>query len=91
MTIPKEIIEKAIQGGWSTPTPGKWIENEGWYAHVALDPSFWQALGKSLGWGEGSGGIEVWDWHGYARNFYDHILQGHDTDEFWKELLKENI
>lgn len=44
MTIQK-AIQKAVEGGY----------NDGWKVSqlveaVLLDPSFWQALGKSMGW-----------------------------------------
>jgi hypothetical protein len=57
------------------------------YAEVALDPTFWQALGKSLGWKKERGRNTDNAWIFYARDFYDLILQGKDTAEFWKELL----
>lgn len=60
--IPKTVMEKAIAGGWrngfllSNPQadvktllreyksfPAPWQE-------IVLDPSFWQCLGKALGW-----------------------------------------
>lgn len=56
-----------------------------------LQPSFWQALGKSLGWvemySEAEGGrIETWPdyWHG----FIDHLAEGKDAESFFNELLK---
>ncbi len=51
--IPKRIIEKAIEGGWVTPYPkeDEDIAAEYYWQETALDPSFWQSLGKVLGWG----------------------------------------
>lgn len=65
---------------------------------IALDPTFWQALGKALGWGESTfhqiaNGIEYQEygydevWRLLAHRFYDLILQGKPTEDFWKELL----
>lgn len=97
MNIPKEIIEKAIEEGWqpsyvrqywnySTPQTG----TQQWELFgIALDPIFWQCLGKSLGWFKewttrvGRLNISI----RYAHRFYDLILQGKPTEEFWKQLL----
>lgn len=50
MTI-QEAINKAVKSGWDC---GKLRSFDGVEcldeAEVCLDPSFWQALGKSLGW-----------------------------------------
>lgn len=101
MNIPKEIIEKSIEGGWSGPS--KWVMDTpmiieklkvfGSMTHdenctIALDPTFWQALGKALGWNSTDfGNYEAPDWLLYAHRFYDLILQGKDTTNFWKEIL----
>ncbi len=50
----KEAIQKAIEGGWETKHNfndwGGEIMSD--FANEALlDPLFWQALGKALGWG----------------------------------------
>lgn len=102
MTIPKEAIEKAIAGGWSfihTDLPWSWTgyagingEHEFTWQTLALDPSFWQSLGKVLGWkeigGKPSGSyFENYTWLGHAHRFYDLILTGGDTDSFWQDLL----
>lgn len=57
MNIPREAIEKAIEVGWK---PRNFVNipdleytvkgNSDNWQDVALDPSFWQALGKALGW-----------------------------------------
>lgn len=52
----EQAIKKAIEGGWG-------VQNGDWYGcpenitHtikelLLLQPEFWQALGKSLGWGQ---------------------------------------
>lgn len=56
--IPAHIIEKAVEGGWSGVSleeKGKWVGGrvegiEHYWHSIALDPSFWQSLGKVLGW-----------------------------------------
>lgn len=105
--ISKLAIEKAIAGGWNfkgeQPDEVKQFgEVEIAYAmweSVALDATFWQALGKALGWDEGKryelgyaefaeGGLR-WMWEFIAHRFYDLILQGSDTTEFWSDLLSD--
>ncbi len=58
-----------------------------------LDPLFWQALGKGLGWdkepqdaceecGASLGGYEE-SWH----SFIDHLAEGKDPESFFKNIL----
>ncbi len=90
--IPKQAIEKAIEGGW---------KKKGYIDHytdeiVALDPAFWQALGKALGWKTNKlksmekqqPGDVFQHWYQRAMRFYDLILTGGDTEAYWEELLK---
>lgn len=110
--IPKNAIEKAWEGGWPKGVNGNGLID---YPQIALDPTFWQVLGKSLGWdrkmvvrrgmvignfgwespdknirfygeemGAGMDYMNPWVYH--AHRFYDLILQGKDTAEFWREL-----
>lgn len=62
---------------------------------VTLDPLFWQALGKGLGWKEYphtnivSGESKIlrrWleEWH----RFIDHLAEGKDIESFFTNLLK---
>lgn len=64
----------------------------------AFSSTFWQSLGKALGWKECvrgcfkgghdyCGGFHVPMWKAKAREFYDLILQGEDTQAFWDDLL----
>lgn len=119
MNIPKEIIEKAISGGWrphngtdyshhkirkANKRGGCYLENESRttfldFRHTVVDPTFWQALGKSLKWSNyavcsthgqycilNCSQAVPFEWMYQAHRFYDLILQGQDTGEFWKEL-----
>lgn len=101
--IPKEAISRAIEEGWGvgkTETPRELIplflqEHPEREYQVILDPEFWQALGKSCGWDEGKIERELypkwpwqWMWQHIAHEFYDLILTGCSTDEFWEEILK---
>lgn len=111
MHIPKEAIEKAIEGGWcknygNGKPPFKHgvgrdavtiLYNEGgpiqtyYYAQIALDPTFWQALGKSCGWDKNASVYShttMTQWQQAAMQFYDLILTGGDTEKFWAEILK---
>lgn len=109
--IPKEAIDKAIEGGWSGffargyTWNGKGItdiDGDFWtYEEVALDPTFWQALGKALGWPEDwyIGESRFKDkvdgrlyrthcpkWHAHV--FFELILAQEDTKTFWEEIIK---
>lgn len=69
--IPQRIIEKAIAGGWK----GALSNGDDTYSfnpfEVALDPTFWQALGKVLGWGEGE----------YQIRFYHNKVRIHKPED----------
>jgi hypothetical protein len=80
--IPKEILDKATSGGWKE---ANW--NLSYEFEIICDPSFWQALGKQMGWDNEVDIPELQDWHGYAHRFLNVILSGGSTDKFWKELL----
>lgn len=78
--IPKRAIEKAIEGGWKDRLYRIYSGNtEVWthYDSLILDPTFWQALGKALGWSK-----KRWarknraEWMANAFNFYGLILTG---------------
>lgn len=108
--IPKQAIEKARQGGWKTKLVwddhyelyGEYDDRGGFevaeYASIALDPAFWQALGKMLGWLDfvPTDGHNTWVNGPQAKRcpvcnahrFYDLILQEEDTDAFWERIIK---
>lgn len=67
-------------------------------SEVLLDKEFWQSLGKALGWEDKEcidpqsccfAHYDAWvdRWH----RFIDHLAEGKDPEEFFKELLKEEI
>lgn len=94
----KVIYETRIETGWLFVIRGKQKIVELNLSSIALDPEFWVALGKSLGWDdtgkdlhglEGSGLVSVW--HSMALEFYDLILQNGDTDTFFQQLLMRVI
>lgn len=90
----KEAIQKAIEGGWR-PTFNSLPHlhpNREWQ-HITSDPLFWQSLGKALGWsGTNTAcnkcGVAFNGWKGHWHRFIDHIAEGKDVDEFFKELIK---
>lgn len=55
---------------------------------IALDPLFWQALGKALGWDGWSVQFYGDEWLFHAHQYFDLVLTGGDTEAFWKELIK---
>ena len=138
----KEAIKLAIEkGGYRLSLEKQSIfskvkiyeDAQDYYAIIASDPLFWQALDKALGWAEDD---SVWrsthDWHfhpienpectllsckkcgeseailkgyknsldkrickygnywlNYARQYFDLVLTGGDTEKFWQDLLNE--
>lgn len=107
--IPKAAIEKAIEGGWngylgyiasSEESLDQWLKfggaEQAW-AFIALDPLFWEALGRAKGWKDetlADEELKVWlnpEWYDKANMFYDLILTGQSTDRFWKELLSDSL
>jgi hypothetical protein len=50
---------------------------------TVLDPLFWQALGKALGWID----YARPQWLQYALEYFELALTSGDTEKFWKELL----
>jgi hypothetical protein len=103
--IPKTVIEKAIEGGWQPNFSAEryWppsaieailVKPKFKWRLIALDPTFWQALGKALGgknWTQKEyiDEREVEAWFANAINFYWLILTNGDTDKFWNELLSD--
>lgn len=105
MTIPKEILELAVAGGWKDFRPtimphevedepsAKFLQEIMWHEmyreKIALDPLFWQALGKERGW-EHEDTIKPINearWIRYAMRFLHLILSHSDTAAFWQEIL----
>ncbi len=105
-------IKKAIEGGYNASwdivcgaivPDGKGGNHIG-NLHPLLDPLFWQALGKNLGWnntdtfadelkdGVGcvivDGGGSMPVWLSFQHRFIDHIAEGKSIDEFFNQLWK---
>jgi hypothetical protein len=95
-------VEKGLKYPLYARVWGRSKEGEGHGTQVAfivLDPSFWQALGKAMGW---SGKVDMkfinafgntivftdlprWEMHWHK--FIHHIAEGKDADSFFQELL----
>mgnify|MGYP000861035435 CR=1 FL=1 len=99
MTI-QQAIEKAIEGGWDKTRALFGLNNASYSMEkVYLDPEFWQALGKSMGWweqrdGNDCGGCETCDrtfnhskdYILYWHRFIDHLADGGTIEEFFESL-----
>lgn len=88
----KEAVKLSVERGY----PATHFK----YDSIFLDPLFWEALGKSLGWEkktvrgklcgiEGCTGkhLEGTDWKDQMHRFVDALSEGQTPDEFFKELL----
>ena len=66
------------------------------WQETALDPLFWQALGRALGWhhdyhvvyGQKVYEGHIGEWKSKAHEFYDLILTNGDITKFWQEITK---
>jgi hypothetical protein len=101
MTI-REAIKKAIEGNWSLyddvdvhPDGDIYLKIRGTdeFEYVGnvifLDPEFWQCLGKSLVWPikkSSIGGIDIYDWNYFAREWFESIMEGKSLEDFFKTL-----
>ena len=91
----EEALNKAIEAGYVN-NQGVLYFGQGIPQIILLDPLFWQALGKSLGWKTAiydgyAGSIpEIKDsWVYYWHRFIDHLAEGRQPEEFFTNLLKK--
>ena len=54
---------------------------------IVLDPLFWQALGKALGWIN----YAKPQWLQHALKYHELVLINSNTEKFWKELLQQEL
>lgn len=91
----QDAIKAAVEGGW---------ERKEWYYpdempkeplphEYLLDPLFWQALGKGLGWGNKydlepakHNRSNYLEWLSHWHKFIDHLAAGKTIEQFFKEL-----
>lgn len=96
-----EAVRLAIEkGGYIDPLTKVGIKHfptehfDPMHPQIAQDPLFWQALGKACvnEWGEvtffGTEGQTKPTWLLKAHQYFDLVLTGGDTEQFFKELLK---
>lgn len=92
----KEAINKAIEGGWRKDFQWESVEEMLWLKEkFLLDPLFWQALGKAMGWKPNDPNISHATQSGMERcsiclwhRFISHLAEGKDAESFFNELLK---
>lgn len=100
MTI-EQAIQKAIEGGYSfqnelyskDPTAKYFISKEALYK-AFLDPLFWQALGKSLGWEEKDCTCNGYssqcrcepEWYTQCEEFWHVIMHGGTIESYFETL-----
>jgi hypothetical protein len=93
--IPKCVIEKAMEGGWLerdrplSPVPPDVLQSMIDWESTALDPKFWQGLGKALGESGRAQSGEPLIFR-EAKDFFGLVVRGDDTDNFWKALLSRD-
>lgn len=99
----KNAIKKAIEGGYmrNQILKSKQIGMRLNFLfpskeETLLDPKFWLALGKALGWKEEKfysndgihpTGVTMSEAQWYSRCFWNHIWEEKPIDEFFEELL----
>lgn len=82
----EKAITKAIEGGYK-PDKKNWNPIQLHWRIFSLDPLFWQALGKSLGWYDDSELIPN-SWAMFWHKFIDHLIAGKSVESFFEELIK---
>ena len=104
MTATETIIKDAMEGGWMNISnvrlaagyiKGDVDDGNGWttkekipVAEALLDPTFWQAVGKTRGW---DNLIEVYPeggWRSVWKVFIDHIADGLTIEDALSALEK---
>lgn len=107
MTI-QEAIKKAVEGGWENTLPKITPhnpENDAGKASVLnallrkqylpmalLDPLFWQALGRAMGWDSatlthfGNGYQHYSTWQSKWHKLIDHLADGGSIESFFETL-----
>lgn len=94
----KDAVKLALAGGWVCTVCVEPEKNYHWYkSSILLDPLFWRALGKSLGWEEiehthmvTKKNVVTKMWLSYWHRFIDHLAEGKDAESFFEELLTKS-
>jgi hypothetical protein len=89
MTI-EETIKKAVKGGYTLYAA---LEGDEGYQvcnhRMFLAPSFWQSLGKALGWREATHIVKEDtqdDWLYHWHRFIDHLAENKTVESFFESL-----
>lgn len=105
----EKAIQKAIEGGWipkgfenikfNSQKTIKSLIMAGGNGVALLDPLFWSALGKSLGW-DIKTSKQWWEkqslkdkivlldeWENQMHNFIDHLIAGKSVESFFEDLI----
>lgn len=97
----QEVIKKAIEGGWGDRLYRVETGNTSVWTHstaMFLDPLFWQALGKSLGWESWKDRYEakeamfeavpkyVDEWEYRWHQFIHHLASGKTIESYFEKL-----
>ena len=92
MTI-QETIQKAIDGGWKKEFVVEPMDTpQANFAKAMIDPLFWQALGKAMGWKDsdecGSCKCPVTQeaWYYHWHRFVDHLAKDRSIESFFEQL-----
>ncbi|KKN71723.1 hypothetical protein LCGC14_0417890 [marine sediment metagenome] len=96
MTI-EQAIEKAIEGGWKPKVHRHYSLSQEkdyrdmWEAYTLLDTSFWQSLGKAMGWGKtGLGQYKKFNsdyqWQHHWHSLIDFLSDGGSIEDYFKSL-----
>jgi hypothetical protein len=110
-TATAQAIRKAIEGGWEPQNQNfsiaaisyrvQVIEKVKYKERFFLDLSFWQSLGKELGW-NGRWMVQIFTdhddqsatvdgaprWKYELHRFIDHLVEGKDAETYFTELLQ---
>ena len=92
MNHTQQIIQDAIEGGWRTVDDPKDPVNP---ERMFLNPLFWQAAGKTRGWGEEPNSHITLDgeskdlegWKLYWLKFIDHLAEGKSYEEALSKIV----
>jgi len=98
MTI-EQAIKKAIESGYKNKGNYGFVDGTGKLEYddgIFLDPTFWQSLGKALGWGyivvcpvcdesdyEKTRNVEEWLYHWHK--FIDYLAEGKNPQDYFKD------
>lgn len=97
MTETQQFIEDAIKGGWENRHYDDTVQEAFRIEHYKdcwIDPTFWQAVGKTRGWDNGEhvdptyefASSQTWMWQWKWHRFIDHLTGGLTIEEALKAI-----